>query len=479
MACSKHFSLEHYFNQKRIDPKFTETDALCYEWIRLKTFITWPHWAEGFPSEYARAGFSYTFSRDKVICFSCHATIENWRKGMNPLDEHKARSLDCEFIRGVTRGDIPIHGEFNRDCVWTSPGVSIDSHDAVIKGRQSTDFCQESPADQISLFAVKMKEGRHRQETYRFWPKPEIVDPKSLSQSGLYFTGVGDIVKCAFCQGMLSGFQQGDVPNEMHLLRYPSCEFARERHRIQDLDRAIEQLSLTSSVQTDPAFPNFSTLESRLASFVDWPKTQTHPPVDMASAGFFYAGISDCVKCHHCNGGLRNWLPGDDPWCEHAQWYPSCSFLKKEQSYALTAATSGRVLLDRKTSLSTNAPVTNRLSWNTADRKHRPAVVQDASAACPTVSPHVDVSEAPRDIGSSKQEKIDDTDAERQEMMSLVEENRELMEKTMCKICLTEKCQLTFLPCGHLVTCLTCGPKLRKCPICRATIKGRVRIYMA
>lgn len=34
------------------------------------------------------------------------------------------------------------------------------------------------------------------------------------------------------------------------------------------------------------------------------------------------AGHGDNVKCYYCDGGLRNWEPGDDPWQEHAKWFP-------------------------------------------------------------------------------------------------------------------------------------------------------------
>ena len=38
--------------------------------------------------------------------------------------------------------------------------------------------------------------------------------------------------------------------------------------------------------------------------------------------------MSDHVKCFHCDGGLRNWVPGDDPWAEHARWFNRCGFLR-------------------------------------------------------------------------------------------------------------------------------------------------------
>lgn len=40
-----------------------------------------------------------------------------------------------------------------------------------------------------------------------------------------------------------------------------------------------------------------------------------------------HAGILDYTKCFHCDGGLCNWERGDDPWEEHARWFPKCQFV--------------------------------------------------------------------------------------------------------------------------------------------------------
>lgn len=39
-------------------------------------------------------------------------------------------------------------------------------------------------------------------------------------------------------------------------------------------------------------------------------------------------------------------------------------------------------------------------------------------------------------------------------------------EEYTCKICLDEKIGITFVPCGHLVTCRNCSPKIKRCPLC-------------
>ncbi|OPL20588.1 baculoviral 7-like iap repeat-containing protein, partial [Mytilus galloprovincialis] len=61
---------------------------------------------------------------------------------------------------------------------------------------------------------------------------------------------------------------------------------------------------------------------------------------------------------------------------------------------------------------------------------------------------------------------------------SLEEENRNLKDQQTCKICLDEPVSIVFLPCGHMAACINCVPALRRCPICRAFIKGTVKAIM-
>lgn len=38
-------------------------------------------------------------------------------------------------------------------------------------------------------------------------------------------------------------------------------------------------------------------------------------------------GPDDRVKCFFCGKILGHWEKDDDPWMEHAQWFPDCPFL--------------------------------------------------------------------------------------------------------------------------------------------------------
>lgn len=53
-------------------------------------------------------------------------------------------------------------------------------------------------------------------------------------------------------------------------------------------------------------------------------------------------GTNDHVNCFHCGSGLRNWEPEDDPWLEHARWFPQCRFLllMKGEQFVRGAATT-------------------------------------------------------------------------------------------------------------------------------------------
>ena len=47
-----------------------------------------------------------------------------------------------------------------------------------------------------------------------------------------------------------------------------------------------------------------------------------------------------------------------------------------------------------------------------------------------------------------------------------------------CKICMEGDIQTAFVPCGHAATCWSCNTRVDRCPVCRADINQRIRIYL-
>ncbi|XP_004282448.1 baculoviral IAP repeat-containing protein 7 [Orcinus orca] len=97
--------------------------------------------------------------------------------------------------------------------------------------------------------------------------------------------------------------------------------------QLRPLAEEEEEYGAGDAPSARPAFPGMGSEELRLASFCDWPLSAVVPPELLAAAGFFHTGQQDKVRCFFCYGGLQSWEPSDDPWTEHARWFPRCEFL--------------------------------------------------------------------------------------------------------------------------------------------------------
>ena len=49
-------------------------------------------------------------------------------------------------------------------------------------------------------------------------------------------------------------------------------------------------------------------------------------------------GPHDNVRCFHCDGGLKNWQPDDDPWVVHGRWFPRCAYLATQRDQGFIEA---------------------------------------------------------------------------------------------------------------------------------------------
>lgn len=66
---------------------------------------------------------------------------------------------------------------------------------------------------------------------------------------------------------------------------------------------------------------------ARLESYKNWPSVSMKPD-RLASAGFYYTGESDKVRCFECHVEISQWLPDDDPMVDHQRWSAKCRFIR-------------------------------------------------------------------------------------------------------------------------------------------------------
>jgi len=96
------------------------------------------------------------------------------------------------------------------------------------------------------------------------------------------------------------------------------------------------------------------------------------------------------------------------------------------------------------------------------------------------VTPRSNLDQRPQrtDLNIDVQNRNPITDFDPWHLAQLMEENRRLREARTCEVCMDSEVNTVFLPCGHLVCCDTCSPALRNCAVCRALIRGTVKVFL-
>ncbi|KAM7125623.1 baculoviral IAP repeat-containing protein 7 [Molossus nigricans] len=259
-----------------------------------------------------------------------------------------------------------------------------------------------------------------------------------------------------------------------------------------------------------PSFPSMGSREVRLASFYDWPLTAMVRPELLATAGFFYSSQQDMVRCFFCCGGLWNWEQGDDPWTEHARWFPRCEFLLRtkgrdfvcgvqescchppgswdqweELEDADPATLSGEASpgagdgYERRGSMSQVASA--GMATNHSPRADLAAVMSPGERAELSSALHTRAQASPVSPGPelpTPRRQAHSEGAREPGTGNLEQQLQRLQEERTCRVCLDRAVCVVFVPCGHLA-CVQCAASLQLCPICRAPIQSCVRTFLS
>uniref|UniRef100_A0A8C4S8X1 RING-type E3 ubiquitin transferase n=1 Tax=Erpetoichthys calabaricus TaxID=27687 RepID=A0A8C4S8X1_ERPCA len=470
------------------------------ELFRISTFAKFPANVGVSERSLARAGFYYTGIGDKVQCFLCNITLENWQPGDCPAERHRRQSPSCTFIQGIPSSASLLsssHSAFSPpvqslSALQTStspPSIQIEelsyfSHTfSSMPLRSLEDLCHRSNLSSN----LNMRREQDRLDTFQNWNVSNIM-PSELAKAGFYYTGQSDRVMCFSCGGTLSNWEPGDRAVVEHQRHYPQCRFMRGER--------TENVPLAPLCVSNPVMQLY---EERLATFINWPTRIPVRPDQLAKAGFYYVGRNDDVKCFCCDGGLRCWESGDDPWVEHAKWFPRCEYLLQERGQdfvcviCVNETIFGVLIIGFEEERSEDAVMMNTPIVKAAlemgfERNLVKQTVQSKILA--TGENYKTVQDLVTDLLSAQDEKREEENERIAEEMASVhsspdsnlpmeEQLRRLQEERTCKVCMDKEVNIVFIPCGHLVVCKECAPSLRKCPICRSVVKGTVRTFLS
>ncbi|KAL3883186.1 hypothetical protein ACJMK2_029477 [Sinanodonta woodiana] len=262
--------------------------------------------------------------------------------------------------------------------------------------------------------------------------------------------------------------------------------------------------------------PLYADLPVRLDTFIKWPLDIRQTPHKVAEAGFYYTGFQDVVRCFACDGGLKNWDDDDDPWIEHARWFPQCAYvrhIKGEEFINLVRMSTEESDEEDDNTVHRGATWRGAEHANTnpdsvSNKITEPSVLEskDAQAAIEMGYLKKDVAMAINDIfKKGKQDftvlEIVDSLLEKEingelsnykqsanclpshENRSVTEQamsmNKQLKELLHCRECKTKQRNILFLPCTHHIVCESCSDNLQICTCCYRKIKEKVRTYMS
>lgn len=401
---------------------------------------------------------------------------------------------------------IPIHREqflINRDVIDNKDTDSPPLKDCSPLLQMPT-VQRPSAAGIVDASSLNREEAR-RKTFNASWPHGHL-DTNLLAQTGFYFVGPSDNVKCFFCKVEIGRWEPNDHEVTEHQRWSMNCPLLRRRSTNNvpidavALDRVLPPVTIdvcgpginvrhntvsegsfdvfpgasefqshgqsmpvdvppfasayqsplsvpaaanTSSIRC-PEHPEYAIESARLRSFEDWPKTMKQKPQELSDAGFFYTMKGDRVKCFSCGGGLRDWDEMDVPWEQHAQWFGHCEYLQliKGQEY-----------------------IDQVKAANSTTEEGEQMVVNQAKTA---KNINFDVESS---IASALQLPVDDDAGSGAGNASC--------GSKLCKICYSCEYNTAFLPCGHVVACAKCASSVSKCPVCRKPFERVMRVYFS
>ncbi|XP_003741968.1 putative inhibitor of apoptosis [Galendromus occidentalis] len=432
---------------------------------RMRSFGSWPSTAPISKDKVARAGFYYLGSGLNVACPFCEVEIGDWHFNDVALRKHRERSPNCSYVLQRSLPDVPI--------------------------------------DQI------MRSPKKRLETFVDWPKPQI-DPQRLVNAGFYYLKEGDKVRCAWCKGVIESWAPEDVPFDEHAKNFISCPFilnpppyalcGEDECGLRSMcstskDPAPGSYPVGATPHVAPKHPHMVSSSSRMATFTtnSWPAEAKVKAVDLVEAGFFFLGMHDFTKCFSCDGGLCNWAEGDDPWVEHARWFPDCNFLKlnKGEPFIEKYRNLHQQMLNEAEveAQSPEDPMDDTLRNELEFIMNSSDVEFFLKQGVPPQVVRMTLKKfmldkgrgfaGPDELGAVLSQVVSFSKKAAPEAKRENNRVEEIPENMLCRVCMVHERGVVFLPCGHFVTCPSCAASVTECVMCRKPIVSTVRTFFS
>ncbi|KAL3883079.1 hypothetical protein ACJMK2_029372 [Sinanodonta woodiana] len=428
---------------------------------------------------------------------------------------------------------------------------------ATIERSSFSGSCQSSIEQNTSNSGNATPGSRHplyecydmRLSSYATWMEFQQLDTSALAEAGFYNIGVLNqrVIRCFFCGVELVNPASHVNPLQEHIKKSGNCGYLRQKLGEQELeaykkrlcnesqnspqtnDNAADRPSASSSnpghwhASDRIRSPQYAAYSVRLALFDRWPSDVKQRPEQVADAGFYYTGLQDVVRCFACDGGLKNWDPDDEPWVEHARWFPQCPFVKRikgqefidlvrrmaeesdEEEDAVVHSTfqpsnpmADAPTLKNELNLQTDQVEESSMLESVAAKSvieigyPRSAVAKAINVLLNkgqseyTAEDIMTIVMQMEDSGQLREYYEDEDSRSRPRssnpktgsVLDLQQENEQLRRSMRCISCRNEDRNILLLPCTHFCLCSTCAKTSNICPLCFKRIGEKIKTYV-
>src|SRR5277367_2296536 len=220
-------------------------------------------------------------------------------------------------------------------------------------------------------------------------------------------------------------------------------------------------------MESNKMWSSFNSLQdesARLGTFTGWQGFVQ--PIELAKSGFFYLKMRDYVQCYYCRMIIGDWEKDDNVAFEHSRHAPFCPFIRAIKPKPFGVDVAGRditthqqqrnsrfVHLDQRLASFTEWPLSDVIA---------PQDLASSGFYYTGVSDHTCCFAS--GCGLRNWSQGDDPlslhkkffpECEFAQLIGQTAEKTDLKsigDPGLCKDCLGKALELTFIPCGHLVT---------------------------
>ena len=255
----------------------------------------WPRVCSVQKMDVAQAGFFYNKEYQTFQCWSCGLALpceELWKNTrLYPFSKHRLLAPSCIYLETLVSGSM-------------------------FEVRNSSGTCVP---DRYENSGLKSSEN-DRASTFSSYPSKKYgsVQSKSMAAAYFYYTGVEDVIRCAFCRLTLYAtcVNDGSLLEE-HFRCSPFCTVVAPNESMTNASRPSSRFSTSMEKE-----------EIRFGTFENWPHHLASASVgELAADGFYYSGVGDQVTCFACQVSVRHCPSGRSASDRHSSQVPICPLL--------------------------------------------------------------------------------------------------------------------------------------------------------